>query len=59
MNPMVYLILTAEREMEIKRQDCTGPINDETWSGPARQPVRINLKGIFDWLRPKQVCSCS
>lgn len=58
MNPMVFLILTAEKELEISRQDCTVPIDDKTWSEPARQPVRKNLKDFFDWLRPKRVCTC-
>jgi hypothetical protein len=56
---MAFLILTAERELEISRQDYIAPSDDKTWSEPARQPVRTDIKDFFEWLRPKQVCTCS
>jgi hypothetical protein len=59
MNPLVFMILISERDLEIQRQKCRDRCADPQNARAALQPKQESRRGFFRRSRPQKPCECS
>ena len=59
MNPLVFMILTAERDMKAQQEKYRPKVDDVKISKPALQPKQKTRKRLFFRLRSQKNCECS
>ena len=59
MNPLVFMILTSERDMEAHQKEYKLHDDEVKISKPAPQPKQKNRRWFFSRLRQQNSCKCS
>jgi hypothetical protein len=59
MNPLVFLILTSDRDFEARQKEYWLPDDKVKFSKLAPQPKQKTRKQPSTCLRPQKTCECS
>jgi hypothetical protein len=59
MNPLVFMILTAERDMKAQQEKYRQQHDEVKISKPAPQPKQKTRRRFFIRLRSQKNCECS